>query len=129
MGKKFFSGDVSSDIGEALFAYLLLIEMGIQSHQIAHTRPGKKSTFLVPDFLVWDDSFKLQTLIGQNSYPELVLAEVKGFTGSIDSARIAYALEQLHALILRDKYVGLVFLAVRNEDQRRYDAYILRAGI
>jgi hypothetical protein len=126
--KKFFSGDVSGDIGEALFAYFLLIEMKIESYRIAHTRPGKRGAFLVPDFLIWDDSFKLRTLVGTNQYPSPLLAEVKGFTGSLDVVRVSHALEQLKTLILNSQYLGMVFLAVRNESQQRYNAYVLQVG-
>jgi len=124
--KKTFSGDVSGEIGESLFTYFLTTEMGIDPHDIGHTRPGKKAAFLVPDFLISDSSHSLALLVGKASYPLPLLAEVKGFTGKLDSERISHALQQLQALIQRGSYVGLVFLAARNLSRRRYDAYVLR---
>jgi len=123
--KKTFSGDVSGEIGESLFTYLLLTEMGVDSYEISHLRPGKKSAFLVPDFLIYDTQYRLSSLMHNSSYRIPLLAEVKGFTGGIEPGRIFHALEQLQILIGRS-YTGLVFLAARNQVRRRYDAYVLR---
>lgn len=123
--KKTFSGDVSGEIGESLFTYFLLTEMGVSPSEISHLRPGKKATFLVPDFLVYDNAHKLSALVGRNNYRVPLLAEVKGFTGALEPNRLSHALEQLKSLIGRS-YTGFVFLAARNQHRRRYDAYILR---
>jgi|GEM_PF-3043907 len=124
--QKTFSGDVSGEIGESLFAYFLIAEMGIDWADIGHTRPGKKAAFLVPDFLISDSLFGLAGLVGKTNYPLPLLAEVKGFTGKLDPGRIAHAFEQLKALIQKRSYVGLVFLAARDLHRRRYNAYVLR---
>jgi hypothetical protein len=125
MVRKTFSGDVSGEIGESLFTYFLVTEMGIDSSEISHLRPGKKAPFLVPDFLVLDSGFSLAPLVGRNSYPRPLLAEVKGFTGKLEPNRIKHALEQLKPLVRRS-YIGIVFLAARNQNRRCYDAYVLR---
>ncbi len=124
--KKTFSGDVSGEIGESLFAYFLISEMGVDRTEVGHTRPGKKTAFLVPDFLIWDSSYRLATLIGKTNYRLPLLAEVKGFTGALDPGRIGHALEQLQVLIQKRDYLGLIFLAARNLRRRCYDAYVLR---
>jgi hypothetical protein len=123
--KKTFSGDVSGEIGESLFTYFLLTEMGVDPSEISHLRPGKKATFLVPDFLVYDNSHKLSALVGRNNYRIPILVEVKGFTGMLEPNRLSHALEQLQSLIGRS-YIGFVFLAARNQRRRRYDTYMMR---
>jgi hypothetical protein len=123
--KKTFSGDVSGEIGESLFTYFLLTEMGVDSSEISHLRPGKKAAFLVPDFVIYDGSYKLSSLVRRTNYRIPLLVEVKGFTGSMDPGRIYHALEQLK-LLIGSSYTGLVFLAARNQQRRRYDAYVLR---
>jgi hypothetical protein len=123
--RKSFSGDVSGDIGEALFAYFIVQEMGVAANSLAHTRPEKRRG-LTPDFVVWDASHNLSTLLQAKNYMLPVLAEVKGFTGIIDPARISHALSQLRALGSNPSLFGLVFLAIRNEARRGYDVYIVR---
>jgi len=123
--KKTFSGDVSGEIGESLFTYFLISEMGLAPAQINHLRAGKRAAFLVPDFAISDQSHSLSTLVGNTTYATPLLVEVKGFTGKLEPNRITHALEQLQAL-LQKSYSGLIFLSARNQQRRCYDSYILR---
>jgi len=125
--QKFFSGDVSGDIGETLFAYFLTSEMQIPPFFIGHTRPEKRKSFLSPDFIVWDNSFNLSSLLNRANYSLPILGEVKGFTGPIDANRIEHGLRQLKRIIGRSRLIGLLFLAVRNQVRQGYDAYIVKA--
>jgi len=124
--QKSFSGDVSGDIGEALFAYFLVHEMQISRFLIGHTRPEKKRGFLSPDFIICASSPNLTSFLQKPVLPLPILGEVKGFTGSIDAGRIYHALLQLRRLILNQSLVGLLFLAMRNEARHGYDAYVVR---
>jgi hypothetical protein len=124
--QKSFSGDVSGDIGEALFAYFMIYEMQVNPSLIGHLRPEKIKGFLSPDFVVWDNSLNLSRLMQKPSFPRPLLGEVKGSTGSIATERIYRALLQLRRLILGQALVGLLFLAMRNEVRQGYDAYVVR---
>lgn len=124
--QKFFSGDVSGDIAEALFAYFLIDEMNVRPNCIGHTRPQKRKGFLTPDFIVWDKSFKLASFLQRKKYPLPVYGEVKGFTSRIDSLRISHALSQLRALIANTNRLGILFLAARNQNRQGYDCYTVR---
>ena len=124
--RKFFSGDVSGDIGEALFAYFLIEEMNVRPYNIGHTRPEKRRNFLTPDFVVWDRSFRLASLLQSPKYQLPVLGEVKGFTGNIDSTRISHGLNQLKIVLTNTSLFGILFLATRNEGRQGYDVYTIR---
>lgn len=124
--RKFFSGDVSGDIAEALFAYFLIEEMNLRPSHIGHTRPEKRRGFLTADFVVWDNSFKLANLLQRKTYPLPVLGEVKGFTSGIDSTRISHGLSQLQVLIANTSLSGILFLAIRNQSRQGYDVYTVR---
>ncbi len=124
--RKYFSGDVSGDIGEALFAYFLIDEMNVRPYCVGHTRPEKRRNFVTPDFVIWDSSFRLAGLLQSRMYPLPVLGEVKGFTGNIDSTRISHGLGQLKMPIGSTSLFGILFLAVRNEWRQGYDAYTIR---
>jgi len=124
--QKFFSGDVSGDIDEALFAYFLIEEMNLNSSYIGHTRPDKRGGYLTTDFVIWDISFKLASILQRNRYALPLLAEVKAFTGQIDPVRISHGLAQLKILISNSSLLGLLFLAIRNEQRQRYDSYLVR---
>jgi len=124
--RKYFSGDVSGDIGEALFAYFLIEEMNVRPYLIGHTRPEKRRNFLTPDFVVWDVSYRLAGLLQSKTYQIPVLGEVKGFTGSMDSTRISHGLIQLKTLLSNTSLFGILFLAARNEGRQGYDVYIVR---
>jgi len=124
--RKFFSGDVSGDIGEALFAYFLIHIMNLQSSQIGHTRPAKRSGSLTPDFIIWDRSLSLAPLLQRKTYVNPLLAEVKSFTGQIDPVRISHALAQLQMGISNSNMIGLLFLVARNEQRQGYDTYLIQ---
>lgn len=126
MIRKFFSGDVSGDIGEALFAYFLIDVMNLQSSQIGHTKPVKRGGFLTPDFVVWDNFRRLTSVLQKSRYALPLLAEVKAFTGQIDSSRIGHGLAQLQMAIANSTLIGLLFLVVRNERRQGYDAYLVK---
>lgn len=123
---KFFSGDVSGDIAEALFAYFLVREMNVSPYCIGHTRPQKRAGYLTPDFIVWDNLFMLSSFLKRKTYKLPVLAEVKGFTGRINSTRISHGLSQLKVIIAGTSLLGILFIAARNENRRGYDAYTVR---
>lgn len=124
--RKYFSGDVSGDIGESLLAYFLVEEMKIRSYCIGHIRPEKRRGFLTPDFIVWDSSYNLRSFLQKKKYPLPILVEVKGFTGQVDSVRISHALSQLKMLIVNTSLIGLIFMATRNEQRQGYDVYVGR---
>jgi len=126
--RKFFSGDVSGDIAEALFAYFLIQEMGVIPYRIGHIRPEKRRGFLTPDFVVWDYLFKLSGLFQRKKYQLPVLGEVKGFTGALDPSRISHGLAQLKMLIANSALLGILFLAARNETRQGYDVYTIRVS-
>lgn len=123
---KFFSGDVSGDIAEALFAYFLVREMNVDPLHIGHTRPQKIAGYLTPDFIVWDKLLMLAGFLQRKTYRLPVLAEVKGFTGKIDSTRISHGLGQLKAIIAGTSLLGILFVAARNQNRRSYDIYTVR---
>jgi hypothetical protein len=124
--RKSFSGDVSGDIGEALFAYFMIQEMGVHNDRLGHTRPEKKRNLLTPDFVVLERTSALSALLQTSNYPLPILAEVKGFTGFVDRTRVSHALGQLQALGSNPSLFGMAFLATRNESRRGYDAYVVR---
>jgi hypothetical protein len=121
---KFFSGDVSSDIGEALFAYFLIHIMSVQPHEIGHTRPAKRTGELTPDFVIDDNAKCLSSILPKN-YALPLLAEVKSFTGPVDPNRISHALAQLQMGLCNSSLTGLLFLVIRNEDRQGYDTYLV----
>jgi len=127
--RKFFSGDVSGDIAESLFVYFLVEEMSVNPYEIGHTRPDKRRRFLTPDFLIWDNSFRLASILSSKTYPLPVLAEVKGFTSKVDAPRISHGLGQLKALIANSLFVGILFLGVRNQTRQGYDAYLIEVRV
>jgi len=124
--QKFFSGDVSGDIGEALFAYFLIDVINLSSSQIGHTKPVKRGGFLRPDFVIWDNLRRLASVLQKSGYGLPLLAEVKAFTGQIDPSRIGHGLAQLQMAIANSSLIGLLFLVVRNEQRQGYDAYLVR---
>lgn len=126
--RKFFSGDVSGDIAEALFAYFLVQEMGVIPYRIGHIRPEKRRGFLTPDFVVWDRLFKLSSLFQRKTYPLPVLGEVKGFTGPLDPVRVSHGLAQLKMLIANSALMGILFLAARNESRQGYDIFTVKVS-
>jgi len=121
---KFFSGDVSGDIGEALFAYFLINVMSVKSYEIGHTRPAKRRGALTPDFIVDDNSLCLSSILPNNYLPPL-LAEIKSFTGQIDPIRISHALAQLKMGLSNSTLKGILFLVVRNEARQGFDSYLI----
>lgn len=124
--EKYFSGDVSGDIGEALFAYFLIVEMNVNPYLIGHTRPMKRRNLLTPDFVVWDFSHKLTTLLQSGKYQLPILGEVKAFTGGMDSTRITHGLAQLQMPIANSSLKGILFLVARNQVRQGYDVYTVR---
>jgi len=124
--RKFFSGDVSGDIGEALFAYYLVDVMNLQSSCIGHTRPAKRRGSLTPDFVVWDRNFYLASVLQKRTYALPLLAEVKAFTGQIDPIRVGHGLAQLKMVISNSSLIGILFLVIRNEPRQGYDTFLVR---
>jgi len=124
--EKFFSGDVSGDIGEALFAYFLIDVMNLTSSQIGHTKPVKRGGYLTTDFVVWDNFHRLTSVLQKSNYGLPLLGEVKAFTGQIDSSRIGHGLAQLKMAIANSTLIGLLFLVVRNQQRQGYDTYLVK---
>jgi hypothetical protein len=122
---KFFSGDVSGDIGEALFSYLLINILSLQPSWIGHTRPAKNAGALTPDFVVWDQLFSVVNLLPYTTRVIPLLAEVKAFTGQIDYKRISLGLQQMQTGLANTVFLGLLFLAVRNQLHQGYDGYLI----
>jgi hypothetical protein len=123
--EKFFSGDVSGDIGEALFAYFLINVINLMPSQIGHTKPVKRSGYLTTDFVVWDNLYRLTSVLQKSNYGLPLFAEVKAFTSQIDPSRIGHGLAQLKMAIANSTLIGLLFLVIRNQQQQRYDAYLI----
>jgi len=117
---KFFSGDVSGDIGEALLVYFLVEELGLDPYHICHLRPEKRRRYLTPDFLILDPNNMLKELINE-PYNPLLYAEVKSSTGTMTAERIEKGLQQLKRVI-GSKH-GLLFLM---EKKRGHHGYITR---
>ena len=109
--EKVFSGDVSGDIGESLFAYLMTMTLGINSDYMAHLRPEKTSHELTPDFLVWDAPNALVNIFGRpNNLP--IYAEAKSSANKMSSTRIEHALMQLDR-VMGSGDDGLLFILER----------------
>lgn len=125
---KSFSGDVSGDIGESLFAYYLISQLNIRPRLLGHLRPTKRRGFLTVDFIIWDRNTGLGNLLGTHSYSIPIFSEVKGFTGKMDSNRIAHGLLQLKNVVPASSF-GLLFLAARNQTRQGYDAYVIRVRV
>lgn len=120
---KFFSGDVSGMIGESLFIYLL-DHLGININLVGHLRPLKRKNAFLPDFIIWDRSNAVSSLVQTNFQPPIYV-EVKGSTGSIDRNRIEKALTQLHNVITQMTACGLIFLVFRNSQRVSYTGTVI----
>jgi hypothetical protein len=111
--EKAFSGDVSGDIGESVFVYMLIDELRMNPDRIAHLRPEKFKKRLTPDFLVWEQNADLSNLLSFNYAPPLYV-EVKSSTGSGNRNQIEDGLAQLKAVLPLGFYGFLFFLYRRN---------------
>lgn len=105
---KSFSGDVSGDIGETVFVYLLTEVLGMNGQNIGHLRPEKRRKQFTPDFIIFERNSSLDTLFN-NSYNPPLYAEVKSSTGIMDTNRIDSALVQLRT-VMRPNSHSLLFL-------------------
>jgi len=121
--RKFFSGDTSGNIGESLFVYFLVEEMGLNPYDIGHLRPEKMRGYLTTDYLIWDHGKLLREII-DTDYSLPLYAEVKSSTGSFDRQRIENGLNQLKATMSRGEY-GILFLVKREEHIQCYRAYVI----
>jgi len=124
LSSKFFSGDVSGQIGEALFVYFLVEELGVNSDSIAHMRPEKRRGYLTSDFLIWDANKRLQNVIGE-PYGLPVYGEVKSSTGIMTRDKIGDGLSQLKATIGNAYNHGLLALVSRNQQRSSYDIHFV----
>ena len=79
---KFFSGDVSGMIAESIFIYFL-DHLGININLIGHLRPMKQRNAYQPDYVIWDGSNAIKTLIQNPQFQPPLYAEVKGSTLSL----------------------------------------------
>src|SRR6185437_4455604 len=66
--EKTYSGDVSGDIGESTFTYLLTEILGIDHNNIGHLRPEKKADALTPDFVIFEKNPSLEAGIFKGIY-------------------------------------------------------------
>lgn len=123
MTEKAFSGDVSGDIGESVFAYFLTEELGINGIKISHLRPEKIRKRLTPDFIIFEQNADLTNFFGC-PYNLPLYAEVKSSTGIVDKKRIKDALSQLKAIMPVGSY-GLLFLLQKSMNNMPYDAFLI----
>lgn len=123
--EKYFSGDLSGVIGESVFVYYLTENLGISPYYIAHLRPQKRKDELSPDFIIYDRSKKLASLLGTTNYQDKIYAEVKGCMGDIDDKRIERAIMQLSRLVTSSNQYGLIFLLNRPRGREKYKATIV----
>ena len=121
--RKFFSGDTSGNIGESLFVYFTVEEMGLNPYEIGYLRPWKMRGYLTTDYLIWDHGKVLREIINAE-YGLPLYAEVKSSTGTFDIKRIENGLNQLKATMSRGEY-GILFLVKREEFIQRYIAYVI----
>lgn len=119
---KYFSGDVSGDIGEALVVYFLVEELGLKSYNICHLRSEKRRRYLTPDFIIWDQNNALTRMIQESHHP-MVYAEVKSSTRVMTDERIERGLNQLKRVI--GSRHGLLFLVQKNQDKRGYVVHVV----
>ena len=75
LSEKYFSGDVSGVISEALFAYIAIDRLKVPMDCLGHLRPCKIRGFLTPDFVVvgCKNVLKVMRLIHSVSYTHLTL--------------------------------------------------------
>jgi len=125
--EKAFSGDVSGDIGESVFVYLLVDSLQMNPDRIAHLRPEKFKKELTPDFLVWQQNADLSTLLGANYQPPLY-AEVKSSTGPGNAEKIGDGLEQLKAIMPSGSH-GLLFLLYRKDPTSSYEGCLVKVEV
>jgi len=111
--RKYFSGDLSGVIGESVFVYYLVHDIGIPPYDIAHLRPYKRKNWLSPDFLLYDHQKRLSSLFKTTTYSTKIYAEVKGCMGDIDHKRIKKALEQLSRSVRNSNQFGILFILNR----------------
>ena len=122
--EKAFSGDVSGDIGESVFAYLLVDELHMNPDRVAHLRPEKFRNRLTPDFLGWETNAALSRLLGASYAPPLY-AEVKSSTGPGNRDKIKDGLAQLKAIMPRSSH-GILFLLYRRDPTSSYEGCLVR---
>jgi len=121
---KSFSGDVSGDIGETVFVYLLTEILGMDGRRsIAHLRPEKKKKQFTPDFIILESNSSLDELFN-SQYNLPLYAEVKSSTGIMDANRIYNAFIQLQTVMMRSNSHGLLFLLYKRLENR-YDGLLI----
>jgi len=108
-----------------VFVYYLTENLGISPYYIAHLRPQKRKDELSPDFIIYDRSKKLASLLGTTNYQDKIYAEVKGCMGDIDDKRIERAIMQLSRLVTSSNQYGLIFLLNRPRGREKYKATIV----
>jgi len=119
---KSFSGDVSGDIGEALFVSFLFEVLGLPGDRVRHLYPERKRNYVTPDFFIQDENGLLHGLIGEPYVPS-VYAEVKSSTGSMEASRIEKGLGQLRRVIRFEH--GLLCLVHRPEEDAGYVVHVV----
>ena len=119
--QKYFSGDVSGNIGESLFAYIATIVYGVSN--IVHLRP-EKASMLTPDFVIIEtqDIEKLRQLLCQQNislsyYSKLFVESKTSISGLPSRKKIAKGLAQLFRVIDNND-LGILFLVYRNISDR-----------
>lgn len=113
--EKAYSGDVSGEIGESIFAYLLIDALGIDGRNIGHLRPETRRGQFTPDFLIFEQNNFLNQIFGQPYNPPL-FAEIKSSTGIMSTKTITDALIQLRTVMIHQKH-GLLFLLFKQFGQ------------
>ncbi|BEP17428.1 hypothetical protein PYJP_07800 [Pyrofollis japonicus] len=123
--QKYFSGDISGNIGESLFVYITTMIYG--ASRIIHLRP-EKAIMLTPDFVVLDptDIVRLSPLLCNNSptisnYSKLFVECKTSASGQNDRNKIAKGLAQLLTTIDYGD-LGILFLVQRDQPNQLLSA-------
>ncbi|MCS7365364.1 MAG: hypothetical protein NDF54_08010 [archaeon GB-1867-035] len=135
---KWFSGDVSGVVGEALHLFFLENEIGISSRDVVHLRPAKfklENRWITCDFSIYP-SRQLNTPLAnhfQLRISNFILSEAKGLVKSndlwkrarkaveqiVDSLSVSFIVSRLRRLPSRT-LVGVVTLAIRDFASKSY---------
>ncbi len=123
--QKYFSGDVSGNIGESLFAYIAIALYKASS--ILHLRPAKIN-MLTPDFVIFNtqDIERLSPLLclkqlKVSMHSKLFVECKASASGQIGKKRVTRGLAQLLATIDRGD-LGILFLIQRDHPDQPLNA-------
>jgi len=124
LDSRFYSGDVSGQIGESLFVYFLVERRRLNRRNIGHLRPQKLASYLTCDYLIWDRRQVLSSII-QGMYSSPLYAEVKSSTGDLTEGSVSHGLCQLKESIGNTSKHGLLSLVSRKQETQGYGIYLV----